>query len=1616
MSRRDFAKKDRGPKLNEPVCIGEEVKIGIHLAIERFRLDPAQQELCFPSSLSTTERAYIHRFCNQLSDLKARSRGHGQNRSITVRKVEGGKKGTTLPSLFSLAHNASQVNAVLSKYPVTTKEKQDLTPQHVKSTNTNECRDKSNFGRLTTVVPQIPTKRGNSELGKFREMLPVFQMGNKIMDVINANRVVLIAGETGSGKTTQVPQLILDDCCERKEACRMLCTQPRRIAAVSIAERVAAERAERLGHIVGYQIRLESKISQKTVLTFCTTGVLLRTLMGGDACLNSVTHIIVDEVHERDRFTDFLLLCLKEALPHHQNLRVILMSATLNTELFSEYFNYCPIVSVPGNMYPVEEFFLEDILKWTAYKNKAMDKALLKTQKSKVQEECLSEWCSKQLNIGESAMGSGTEEDSDVTTSDNAELGEEKEELEPWVIEEMDRLLREVWLTGNEELFHQILYLISSENVSVDYVQSETSTTPLMIAAARGFINVVEHLLNLGADASLRTSNNWTALDLAKKFQRNDILELLEAHLASLDLAHNAVNEDLQLVSEEDRELLSIYQHSFDDEKVDINLVTCLIHRIHTVEREGAILVFLPGYDEIMNLKVAITEDVRFQQGRFAIYTLHSSLQYSDQKKVFKPPPQGIRKIILSTNIAETSITINDVVFVIDCGKVKEKTYDALTSLTMLKSNWISKASALQRKGRAGRCQSGKCYHLFSRSRYMHLQDYQTPEILRLPLQELCLHTKLLAPNSQSVETFLGKCPQAPPQLVIRNAIQNLKKIDALDPFEDMTELGQHLADLPIEPRLGKIILYSVVLKCLDPVLTIVSTLSYKEPFIIPALPSERRSVMGKRKKFAEDTCSDHMAFLRAFQTWQKARAEGWERAFCEKNFISSSTMEMIYGIRNQVLAQLRTSGFLRAKGAGDIRDLNTNSDNWALVKACLVAGTYPNIIQRDRTNYLCTTTEKRVRFHTSSVLQPVTSVTSVLPASAMKKFVKTLPSKWLIYEEMSRSQRVSLAKYCTLVSPAAMFLFAGHSKVTTDAIKQSEDQEDDTEEDESSDKESTFKDGDKHGGNVTVKLDDWISFAFESMTNAKTAVLFRMKWHSLFLNRMKHPNRPWTQAEEAILQAICAVLTNAEKTMGFENPVGIGQQPRVFDPTVGAGFDDYYNRPGSTGGFQHPYYHQQQQQQQQHLNQQQIQQQHHHQQQQQMYRGHSSGVGRGYSNQQQKNFQSYTKSLPMNSGAKEDSRSSAVSNITQGASPAVPAAASTAGNRTQTQAIEDGRYFLMRSNNQKNVDISESKGVWASSFANEAKLNRAFQSGKNIFLIFCVPGNGNFQGYARMTSPITRSRTPVFPGSGFTGVFNVEWIKRAVLPFSMTNNLLNSWNENRRVHSGRDGQEIETKVALELLGMWDTQQLRCPQSGGKKKAGGQQTLKPTSQQKQQQKPEKKQLESSAASDDRTDKEHSEVCQSSPSPALSTNTNNSSSDSTSRTSSPAHKLSQAEGGSGQFQGIMSNSQPSLILQSPAQLMSQGYAAGGVNKSYFSNTYQQQQQQGVFGKPALSVANNASGLNPLLMAQAGLIGQGLTVGPHPGLSPVMILHRGHTSPVPQTPQQHYFSGGQFNQHK
>ncbi|KAI0208497.1 3'-5' RNA helicase YTHDC2 [Lamellibrachia satsuma] len=583
------------------ICVGEELKIAVDIAMERFRLSEEQKELEFPSSLTSTERAYVHRLC-QMFGLKSKSKGKGANRYLTISKKDGVHTMHT-SAIFHLVRNSRhQIMTLLQRFPLTNKERQDLQPRTDRgqySDGMGRELNRTTTGRLNNGVPQVPPPRGASDLSAFRLSLPVSQMKDVIVKAINDNRVVLVSGETGSGKTTQVPQMILDECELQGHPCRLFCTQPRRLAALSVAERVAAERGEKIGQTVGYQIRLESRVSPKTLLTFCTNGVLLRTLMGSDNALAMVTHVIVDEVHERDRFNDFLLIALRDILPKYKNLKLILMSAALNVQLFSTYFNNCPVISVPGKLFDVQELFLEDVLKHTGYTNKEMEKYRKELGRVAVQQKQLDDWCKRDVSspaVEMTSEGSHGSEYDHVSSRGmlvdhrSVELGQEKEELEPWLIKEMDQLVSDVWLTGSEDIFSQIFHLITSENISVDYVHSETGASPLMVAAGRGFFTIVEQLVSLGADVNLQASNDWTALDWAKNFERTDVIELLEAYISvseSVKHDESQLMKQAQTLTAEDRDLLSAYHHSFDDEKVDIELVLCLIYKIHSGHQEG---------------------------------------------------------------------------------------------------------------------------------------------------------------------------------------------------------------------------------------------------------------------------------------------------------------------------------------------------------------------------------------------------------------------------------------------------------------------------------------------------------------------------------------------------------------------------------------------------------------------------------------------------------------------------------------------------------------------------------------------------------------------------------------------------------------------------------------------------------------------------------------------------------------------------------------------------------------------------------------------------------------------------------------------------------------------
>ena len=651
-----------------------------------------------------------------------------------------------------------------------------------------------------------------SEQGKammnLRKKLPIAAHREEIMHAITSKQVILIAGETGCGKTTQVPQYILEHCWGNGEPCRIMCTQPRRLSATSVADRIAQERMERIGSqgsSVGYAIRLDKKGGSETPIMFVTNGIMLRMLTakgegGGKEKdrdgLESITHIVIDEIHERDRFADFMLIIIRDLLPRYPHLRIVLMSATLHEELFSSYFGGCPIVRVPGFTYPVREFYLEDILRVTGYERAA-------------------------LNELEKELGPG-----------GLDLGM----LSPEVSQDLGQVIEDAFRQGSDEDFNRMLELtgaadtdtMDDQSARVNFRHPETGATPLFSACFRGRGDIASMLLAQGADPNIKAENGMTAADCAQQFGHGELASLLREHAAS-QVAHGDIaNQALAL---------SHYQSNTDLDEVDIGLIEELLlyacgektpandtgdfrlvqNAVSAIDQDAnAVLVFLPGWDEITRLRDALEQSRVFGNGsKYQVLPLHSMISQGEQRVVFQRPPKNVRKIILSTNIAETSITIDDVAIVIDSGRQKEKSFDPYTGIATLMSGWVSKASARQRRGRAGRCREGLAFKMYSRQRYDAMEEYQAPELMRTPLDEMVLQVKLFEPaggmtpesESHKIAQFLAKAPEPPVSKAVEAAVELLERIGALEEgTENLTLLGRHLAALPIPPMLVRFI------------------------------------------------------------------------------------------------------------------------------------------------------------------------------------------------------------------------------------------------------------------------------------------------------------------------------------------------------------------------------------------------------------------------------------------------------------------------------------------------------------------------------------------------------------------------------------------------------------------------------------------------------------------------------------------------------------------------------------------------------------------------------------------------------------------------------------------
>ncbi|KAF2681631.1 P-loop containing nucleoside triphosphate hydrolase protein [Lentithecium fluviatile CBS 122367] len=621
-----------------------------------------------------------------------------------------------------------------------------------------------------------------------RQSLPAWRLRYDIVRTVNESQVTIISGETGSGKSTQSVQFILDDLIQRQlgGVANIICTQPRRISALGLADRVADERCSQVGEEIGYAIRGESKQKPGTTkITFVTTGVLLRRLQtsGGStddvvAALADVSHVVVDEVHERSLDTDFLLVLLRDILRRRKDLKVILMSATLDAEVFQRYFaDVGPVgrVEIEGRTYPVTDYYLDDIIHATGF-------------------------------------------------------------------------------TGQ------------------------------------------------GAD-----------------FEEEPTEKSLSANLRSVGFG---INYDL--IAE---------------------TVRCIDGQLGP--KDGGILIFLPGTMEIDRTLQAINHHPQFHA-----LPLHASLLPAEQKRVFPPAPAGKRKVIAATNVAETSITIEDIVAVIDTGRVKETSFDPQNNMVRLAETWASRAACKQRRGRAGRVRAGECYKMYTRNAEAKMNERPEPEIRRVPLEQLCLSIKAM--GVQDVPNFLASALTPPESTAVEGAIRLLSQMGAITDNE-LTALGRHMSMIPADLRCSKLLVYGATFGCLEAALTIAAVLTTRSPFISPRERNDDiRAEFNRIRASFSTNQGDLLVDLRAFEQWSAFRSKGAStrelRSWCAENRLSTQTLFDIASNRSQYLSSLKEISFIPATYSSTNpktqSTYNKHNSNDALIRA-LIAGSFNPQIAR---------------------------------------------------------------------------------------------------------------------------------------------------------------------------------------------------------------------------------------------------------------------------------------------------------------------------------------------------------------------------------------------------------------------------------------------------------------------------------------------------------------------------------------------------------------------------------------------------------------------------------------------------------------------------------------------
>lgn len=665
------------------------------------------------------------------------------------------------------------------------------------------------------------------------DSLEIEKMRETIVEQIDLNQVTIISGETGCGKSTQVPQYILQDLESRKERCKILCTQPRRIACISIAKRVASELGKKVGDLVGYHISMDARLDSSTKITFVTNGILLNYLTHNPSILSEYTHIIIDEVHERDIDSDFILILFKLFLAKFPDFKLILMSATINAELFARYFSKESIREVANCDF-------DALLK----KNEGLKSSKADPKREKVDK---------------------------VQTWDNFDYGE-FDVKSHWKTKEV-RDLEDVQKAAQ----------ISVKQSKVVQAEKNLPMATILEIDSRRKYEIKELYLD----------------QLTKEFPKFECSLLRKMGEFNFNKRRAVVILEVMKVA------VQLVQFLHENEKY-IKFPTKKIEN-------GGILIFLPGLNEITFFIQMLTDMLHPDLlKQLNIIPLHSTIAQIYEKDIFSQNG-GLRKVIVCTNIAESSLTIPDIIFVIDFCLSKEFKFDTKTQTQRLDLVWASKASCKQRTGRSGRVCDGISFRLVSHHFFDELlDDFAEAEILRSPLEKIILKICVLHEEIERKNDLLRNTPKSltsdtmskvndilltiankvfkDPRSVLQIAIERpsfdqidyamnflvsngaFKYVNKSENKGKITFLGRIYSDLPCNLQIIKLLLYGHIFGCFEDALTIGVMMMHPKSIWVPrtskTMELDFLKFYYRIDALSDGEFSDHILFLNMFKDW----------------------------------------------------------------------------------------------------------------------------------------------------------------------------------------------------------------------------------------------------------------------------------------------------------------------------------------------------------------------------------------------------------------------------------------------------------------------------------------------------------------------------------------------------------------------------------------------------------------------------------------------------------------------------------------------------------------------------------------------------------------------------